>query len=99
LVNDVTHCYLQDGYKLVVKKLEPVDNTGKLKLTNLKIELLEDCHLLLKGTVELTTGFSTCKVCLYMRYAHCATQCYLSEQIIPFTQSLRTVLSVSRCAH
>jgi hypothetical protein len=83
---------LQDGYTLKVNKLEPVDK-GILKLTNPKIELLKDCHMLLKGTAELTNEVKSCEVCLYMRNTHYATQCYLSEPSPSFKHSLSTVLS------
>jgi hypothetical protein len=98
LVYDVTHSFLQNGYKIILKKLEAIDKNNILKITSPSIELLSDCQALLKGTAELTKEFSSCSVCLYMRNAHCATQLYLSETSPSFTHSISTVLSENRCA-
>ncbi|GFG31215.1 hypothetical protein Cfor_06931, partial [Coptotermes formosanus] len=51
-----------DGYKIKVNKLESCDNKGTLKLTNPKVELTKDCHVVISGCAELTAGFSSCKV-------------------------------------
>lgn len=51
-----------DGYKIKVNKLEPCDKSGTIKLTNPKVELMKDCHVMISGCADFTAGFSSLKL-------------------------------------
>jgi hypothetical protein len=66
--------YLQDGYKIKVNKLQACDNSGTMKIINPKIELTQDCIVAADGCVQITKGFSNCKVCFKLRKVFTASQ-------------------------
>jgi hypothetical protein len=63
VISNAIQSYFQDGYKLKVNKIEPCDSSNQIKLTNPKVELTKNCELFVQGCGELTSGFTSCKVC------------------------------------